>query len=78
MTPLIHAQKYQDLAKINTIRYMKRVKTEFFPSKLANWSLFDHFFVTFFLYRNFSLQCALNVLCFGGHLYFAGPGNMIP
>ena len=36
--PLIHAHKAQDRAEINIIRYMKRVKTDFFASKLVQFS----------------------------------------
>ena len=35
---LIHAHKAQDRAEINIIRYMKRVKTDFFASKLVQFS----------------------------------------
>ena len=34
---LIDAHKAQDRAEINIIRYMKRVKTEFFSSKLVRF-----------------------------------------
>ena len=36
--PWIHAHKAQDRAEINTIRYMKRVKIEYFSSKLVPFS----------------------------------------
>ena len=35
---MIHAHKAQDRADINIIRYMKRVKTEYFSSKLVRFS----------------------------------------
>ena len=37
-SPLIHAHKAQDRAEVKIIRYMKRVKIEFLPSKLVRFS----------------------------------------